>query len=136
MKNGKTISNNRTILTFLIVILLILVGGQLIPRLILVNSPAPASLMTADSQEFSRAAMAAARDLTGNPLESAMQTGLQVTSLQKISGAAGCGMVGGTSYSGRYTAVIRAYTWFGIPYAEIDVDCNGATIHRFPWFTR
>jgi len=136
MKNEKMRNSNKVILTILIVVLLILVGGQLIPRVIMSISPAPARLTTADSREFAQSAITAARDLTGNPLESAMQMGLQVTTLQKINDATGCGMVGGISYSGRYTAVIRAYTWFGIPYAEIDVDCNGATIHRFPWFTR
>lgn len=127
MRSG---SKSKVVLAILFVILLILFGGQLIPRLI-ISSYVPISL-TADSREFVQAALIAAQDLTGNPLESAMQAGLQVRSLQKTSDATGCGMIRNSTYQGHYTAVIRAYTWFGIPYAEINVDCDGATIHRFP----
>lgn len=110
-----------------------LFGGQVMPRVFLTVSPAPTGLITTDSREFTQAALAAAHDLTNNPLEVAMQTEYRLQTLQKTTDATGCGMVRVANYAGHYTAVIRAYTWFGIPYADINVNCDSATVQRLPW---
>lgn len=124
--------SNKKFFTILFLILLVLIGGQVIPRLTLMASSSPPTSLTTEEKGFFQAAMATAHDLTGNPIESAVQTGLQVKSLRQTSKATGCSMVGASTYSGHYKAIIHAYTWFGIPYAEINVDCDGATIRRSP----
>jgi hypothetical protein len=123
----------KVVLTVLVVILFMLFGGQVIPRVLLTVSPAPTGLITSDSREFAQAALVTAHDLTDNSLEVAMQTGYRLQTLQKTSNATGCGMVRVTNYAGHYTAVIRAYTWFGIPYADITINCDGAAVQRLPW---
>jgi hypothetical protein len=108
-----------------------LILGQVVPRLLISDGM---ENLTGGAQEFAKVALITTRHLTDNPVETAMQTGLRIVTLRVLadesSGVSDC-VIGETPYAGRYEALIRAYTWFGVPYAEILVECSGAA-RRLP----
>lgn len=110
---------------FAVVLFVLLCTGIAIPRLADRGNPYQAVAGTDAERAFAYAALTTADQILDNPLEQLIVTRLLVSELRKSTDT-DCEASEAATDNGNYEATVQAFTLFGIPYAQIEVNCVGA----------
>lgn len=117
----------KKILRGFLLVLFILFLGEIVPRFVIATQASEKA--GKNGQIFTEYSITEAKNLTGS-LENAIITGRKIEDITVNPGDTMC-MDYPIVLKGEYEAKIKLYTLFGIPYGEVDVNCQGSSIKRY-----